>query len=283
MAPNKKSVVGFEDEAALVRTAARSLKAHAILVKAGKYRAGELKIIGPAKPPRSVSVVANVKENTDSLFRVLLLSHELREAGAKRVELIAPWIAYGRQDRVVHPGEEPAGLMVGRLLSAMFDRIITLDAHSQAFMDSYKGKLVDVIPWQTIKAKNIDLVAAPDHGAAWRASYAADALGVPFVVIEKKREGKIVKSKLPLGTKAKGARVLLVDDIADSGGTLKAAARELKKAGASQITALVTHAFGLSRLQRHLRPEIISIRAVFDHAAGKLEPEAFGMLVKAVR
>jgi len=267
----------------LVRKVAHRLKSRVFLVQAGKYQAGELKVTGPAKASKHVVVAADVWEDPDSLFRVLLISHELHHAGAKRVDLVAPWIAYGRQDRATRPGEEPAGLMVGRLLSVMYDKIVTLDAHSQAFMDSFKGKLVNVVPWMTLKPQGkVDLIAAPDRGAAWRASYAADALGVPFMVIEKKRIGGAVRSKLAPGTKVKGARVLLVDDMADSGGTLKAAARELKKAGAFSISALVTHAFDLKRLQRLMRPEIKKVDAFFDHKPRKIDPTALNSLVRSL-
>jgi len=276
-------VVGFKDEAGMVREFAKRFKAAISIVQAGKYRAGEMKLSGPAKSPRHVVVVANVWENPESLFRVLLLSHELRHAGAKKVDLVAPWIAYGRQDRATRPGEEPAGLMVGRLLSAMFDKIVTLDAHSQEFRDGFKGKLTNVIPWKDLESKDeFDLVAAPDEGATSRASYAAESLGVPFIVIEKVRHGKNVKSKLPAGTKAKGARILLVDDMADSGSTLKAAAVALKKAGARSIAATVAHAFDLCRLSRITKKDIREIDCFFDHATGTIAGDALKSLADAV-
>ena len=280
MARNDLLVVGFKDEASLVRRCAAELKARMKIIATDRYRAGELNLVGPSEAPKQVLVAANVREPAESLLRVLSLAHELRHVGAKRVVLLAPWIAYGRQDRATRPGEEPIGLMVGKLLASMFDRIVTLDAHSPAFIESFNGKLVNVLSWATLKASGVDLVAAPDHGAMERASLAADALGVPFIVIEKIRNGKRVVSKIQAGTFIKGARVLIVDDMADSGGTLKAAARALKKSGAWPLKAVVTHAFDLKRLKRQLQPEIKKVEAVFDHASGEIDPVALDYLVR---
>lgn len=265
MARNKPSVVGFKDEAPLVKRVAKLLDVKPSFVRQGKYRAGEMKLVGPAKPAREAVVAACVTESPESLLRVLSLAHELRHAGAKHLTLLAPWIAYGRQDRATHPGEEPMGLMVGKLLSSMFDRIVTLDAHSPAFVESFKGRLVNVLPWMALQAGGVDLVAAPDHGAIERASLAADALGVPFIVVEKKRSGKKTTAKLQPGTRVKGAHILMVDDMADSGGTLKAAARALKKAGASRVEAVVSHAFDASVLRKALALETESVKAYYDH------------------
>lgn len=283
MARNKPSVVGFKDEAPLVKRVAKLLDVKPSFVRQGKYRAGEMKLVGPAKPAREAVVAACVTESPESLLRVLSLAHELRHAGAKHLTLLAPWIAYGRQDRATHPGEEPMGLMVGKLLSAMFDRIVTLDAHSPEFIDSFRGKLVNVLPWRSLKASGIDLVAAPDHGAIERASFAADALGVPFIVIEKTRLGKKVSVRLPAGVEVEGARILLVDDMADSGGTLLAAAKALKKAGARSAEATVTHVFDPSGLERRLGSAVKKIRSVFDHASCTLDASALRSLTKAFR
>jgi len=279
MAPNKLSVVGFRDEAPLVRRAAKLLGAKPSFVRQGRYRAGEMKLVGPAKPAREAVVAACVGESPESLLRVLSLAHELRHAGAGRLTLLAPWIAYGRQDRATHPGEEPMGLMVGKLLSSMFDRIVTLDAHSPAFVGSFKGKLVDVLPWMAMQASGIDLVAAPDHGAIERASLAADALGVPFIVVEKKRSGKKTTAKLQPGTRVKGAHILLVDDMADSGGTLKAAARGLKRAGVASVRAVVSHAFSLALLRERLAADVAEVSAHYDHGKA-ISDSALELLTK---
>lgn len=268
----KITVVGFKDEVKLVKEVARLIGSEACLAETAKYRSGELKVMGLAKPTPLTVVAANIWEDPDVLFCVMLLAHELRYAGAKRLVLIAPWISYGRQDRATHPGEEASGIMVGKLLSAMFDKVVTLDAHSEEFIRGFKGKLVNVLPWENVQVtKKHDLIAAPDAGATSRASYAAESLGLPFIVIEKTRTGKNVKAKIPEGVELKGARILLVDDMADSGGTLKAAAVELKKARVKKISVVVTHAFDLKRLKKVLAPQTTSVIAYFDHAKGKLD------------
>lgn len=274
------TLVGFKDEAELVKRVAAKLKIRPQFADEGVYRAGEHWVKGPAKPRRRVLVVANVRESPDSIFRLHLLSFALRHAGARRVGLLAPWIAYGRQDRPSKPGDAPAGSAIGEICEDAFDKIVTLDAHSPTFIGSFDGKLVNVTPWPELTAGGFDLVAAPDRGATERASLAADAMGVPFIVIEKTRVGKKVAAKTQAGTSVKGARILLVDDMADSGGTLVAAAKALKKAGASKVAASVTHAIDLKRLKSILAAESLVVTAFFDHAGGKL---AEGLLDGMVR
>jgi ribose-phosphate pyrophosphokinase len=283
MARNKLVVIGFKDEAALVRSAARKLRARSVFAVESKFRAGEISVSESAGRARRVIVVSNVTEAPSSLFRILLLASAARTAGAQRVELLAPWIAYGRQDRPTATGEAPAGIILAKLLSHSFDRIVTLDAHSDAFMRAFRGRLVDVLQPMPSK-RSFDLVVAPDRGAKTRAAHMAKLLRVPCIVIDKRRDGEKITSRLAVRERLiKDVRVLLVDDIADSGGTLEAAACVLKTAGARSVSALLTHTVDLRALNKRLRPNVSDVSSFFDHATNKLQTSALEGLIDAMR
>ncbi|MFH1620637.1 MAG: ribose-phosphate diphosphokinase [Patescibacteria group bacterium] len=270
MKSKPRLIVGFLEERDLVEKLAKSMSLPFELALVSQYRAGEIHIKGPKKSPAEAVVFSNVDENPETFFKVLLLADSLRECGAKRIVLIAPWIAYGRQDRSTEPGEAPAGLVVARLLSDSFDRIITLDAHSLEFIKAFKGKLANMLiePDEIERTCGLpfDLVVAPDFGASHRAKRLADYTHLKYLVLKKIRHNGRVRVSFQ-GAKPDliGARILMVDDMADSGSTLAEAAKLLKKAGARSIAAFVTHAMDGEKLAKNLKPLISPVTCAYNH------------------
>ncbi len=284
----KPTVIGLSNESKLVRGIAGALKASPTIVKAKKYAAGEWTVFTPANVSSHAIVVGNVWEDPVKNFQLFLLLHAVREAGAKNVTLIAPWIAYGRQDRSVHPGEMSAGHVIAdTILATGVDEIVTLDAHSSRFIKFFRGRLTNLVPTAEIvrvgRSHRIDAVASPDRGASERARSIARKLRRPFIEIGKTRlgPGRVV-SRLISGVASK-KRVLLVDDMADSGTTLFNAAEVLRSAGATSVGAYVSHAIDLASLRKKSsRGGLDFLEAAFDHRAGKLSVP-FSFFVKARR
>ena len=104
MRPSKPLLVVFRDSAwiagALDPLQTFSLE-HA---EVSTFRSGEMRVTGPKHVPRHVLVLSDISEDPASCFRAMILAEGLRSSGARRVELLAPWIAYGRQDRTSEPG-----------------------------------------------------------------------------------------------------------------------------------------------------------------------------------
>lgn len=270
------SVLGFRDEAHLVRGIAKYVGVQPQFIRPKRYRAGEWTVFSPAYVGREAIVVGNAWEDPRRAFRLALLLHAVKEAGAKRVTLIAPWIAYGRQDRPAKKGDTAAGdVMANLLLSSGTDHVVTLDAHSPAFAAFFRGRLTSAYPLDAIAAEakraKITAVAAPDLGAKTRARLVAKRLHVPVIVVGKTRLGPgRVESRLVSGKPA-GHRVLLVDDIADTGGTLREAAKILKKNGAKSVMAYVSHAVDAAAASRRGKKHGLTwVKAAFDHATGAL-------------
>ncbi|MBI4138575.1 ribose-phosphate pyrophosphokinase [Candidatus Uhrbacteria bacterium] len=284
----KPSIIGLSNDARLVRGTARVFGAAAQIVRPKKYAAGEWTVFTPARIGTDVIVVGNVWEDPVKNFQLFLLIHAAQEAGARNVSLIAPWIAYGRQDRPAHPGEIAAGHVIADLLLATgVRRIVTLDTHSHRFETFFRDRLDNIRPTNAIvrfaRSRRITAIAAPDHGAADRAQEVARKLRLPLVQVGKKRLGPgRVTSHLVSGD-PNGARVLLVDDMADTGDTLLNAAAVLRKAGAVSVHAYVSHAFDLARLRKTMkRGGLASLNAAFDHATGVLMVP-YALFARAVR
>lgn len=180
----------------------------------------------------------------DNLMRILLLGHTLKKEGARRVRLFLPYMAYSRSDKN-KKGECWATKWLGKVLKASgFDEVITIDLHSE------RDKSVFAIPLKSIPAHEIfadvlkkygDLsVVAPDAGALPRCRALAKAIGSRRIgyLIKKRIAGKVELSKLHGKI---GERVVVYDDILDTGSTLVNCARKLKEAGVKEIITCVTH------------------------------------------
>lgn len=198
--------------------------------------------------------------------------------------LIAPWVAYGRQDRTDKAGDSPAGLVVAQILSRTFDRIVTLDAHSPAFIKAFGNRLVNVMP-ALGKMTGVDVIVAPDRGAAQRVKRLAETWKVPFVVLGKKhvKGGVVTKMAKKDRMQVRGRRALVVDDMADSGGTLKAAARILHQAGVSDIRIFVTHALNPIELRQSLKGQISGLDWAYDHEKKRLDNRFLNVISGKIR
>ncbi|MBU2509116.1 ribose-phosphate diphosphokinase [Patescibacteria group bacterium] len=271
----KFTVIGLKHEAALVRGIAKELGVNPQLVTPKKYKAGEWAVFSPADIKERVVVAGNVWEDPIETFQLSLLLKAVHVAGAKDGTLIAPWFAYGRQDRSVKKGEAPAGRVIADLiLSTEVNKVVTLDAHSKRFQDFFKGKMVNILPTdyaaEFARRKNITAVAAPDMGARDRARLLSGKLRSPFIQIKKDRlgPGKVV-SRIASG-KPKGEDVLLVDDIADTGDTLFKAAAALKDGGARSVSAYLSHTTDLKKFRAQAKKHgITHVEAAFDHKSRK--------------
>jgi len=186
------------------------------------------------------------------LVEVLLAASALRDGGAERVILIAPYLAYMRQDMAFAEGEAVSQRVIGQLLAAAFDGIVTVDphlhriAHLDEVMTGIPAIAASAAPAlvQAI-ASDLDprtILVGPDSESRPWVERIARPLGLDFLVGEKLRRGdRDVALDLPDIGKVRGRPAILIDDMISSGTTLMAAARLLHEAGAAAMEAVVTH------------------------------------------
>lgn len=203
---------------------------------------------------RQVDLVCSLVRADSVILTLLFAAAAAREQGAARVTLVAPYLGYMRQDAQFHDGEAVTSAAFARLLSAAFDRLITVDPHLHRHASL--GEIYD-IPSVTLHAAGLlgawiraeapnALVIGPDSESAQWAAEVAAAAGAPVVVLQKQRLGdREVRITFPDLSAFAGRQPVLIDDIASSGRTLAAAARELVARGfGAPVCAVVHPVFG---------------------------------------
>ncbi|WP_375204258.1 ribose-phosphate diphosphokinase [Hyphococcus sp.] len=239
-----------------------------------KFPDGESLVRAPAAA-ETVFLYCSLNDPNGKLVDLGLAASALREAGAKRLVLIAPYLCYMRQDKAFHPGEAVAQRFIGALLAQWFDRVITVEPHlhrTKTLTAIMPGIESSALPAAELLAALIRrdgevaadiLVVGPDaESQSWTSSVAA-AAGAAFMILAKHRSGDRDVSILAQETEnIAGKHVYLVDDIVSTGATLSAAASLLKRYGAARIDALVVHAlFNKADEKRMLEAGIASIRS----------------------
>ncbi|HVY79607.1 MAG TPA: ribose-phosphate diphosphokinase [Steroidobacteraceae bacterium] len=188
--------------------------------------------------------------------RLLFLVFGLRDAGARRITAVVPYLAYARKDRRTQPRDPVTTRYVAQLLeTTSLDRLLCLDVHNPAALDNAFRIHVDHFSATTLfvnhfaqRYASADVaVASPDVGGIKRVQVFRELLQaelqreVPILFIEKRRASGVVSGGTVVG-EATGRTVIVLDDLCASGGTLIRAATALREAGALEVHAAFTHA-----------------------------------------
>jgi len=212
-------------------------------VKLGEsVREADVYIVNTGCGPPGLSV--NV-----SLMELCIMIHACKIASAKRITAVIPLFPYARQDKK-DKSRAPitAKLVANMIQNSGADHVITMDLHAsqiQGFFDVPVDNLyAEPSAIHYIRQNfNIDdiIIVSPDAGGAKRATSMADRLGVDFALFHKERKKANEVSRMVLVGHAKDKIAILVDDMADTCGTICLAAQHLLEAGASKVYAIVTH------------------------------------------
>ena len=186
----------------------------------------------------------------DNLMELLISIDALRRASAKRITAVIPYFGYARQDRKPGPRTPISAKLVANLITeAGADRVLTVDLHAgqiQGFFDIPTDNLFGApVISEDIKSRHGDkdiMVVSPDVGGVVRARALAKRLdNAPLAIVDKRREQAGVSEVMNIIGDVKGRFCIMIDDIADSAGTLCNAADALKESGATDVVAYITH------------------------------------------
>ncbi|MFZ0888948.1 MAG: ribose-phosphate pyrophosphokinase-like domain-containing protein, partial [Candidatus Binataceae bacterium] len=136
-----RRLYAFEDSARFARAIARAIGAQVMAARVHRFPDRETIVRIPAPASREAILVRSLNDPNRKLVETILAADALRRAGARRVTLIAPYLPYMRQDAVFHPGEPLSQRVIGIILGASFERVLTLEAHLHRI-----ARLGDVIP-----------------------------------------------------------------------------------------------------------------------------------------
>ncbi|UZJ51992.1 hypothetical protein CBS101457_001312 [Exobasidium rhododendri] len=204
-----------------------------------------------------------------SLMELLIMIHACKTASAKRITAVIPHFFYARQDKK-DKSRAPitAKLIANMIENAGCDHVITMDLHAsqiQGFFDVPVDNLyAEPAALQYIR-EMVDcskaVIVSPDAGGAKRATSLADRLEVDFALFHKERKKANEVSRMVLVGNVKGKVAILVDDMADTCGTLELAAARLEESGAEKVIAIVTHGIlsppALERIQNSSLEKLI--------------------------
>ena len=187
----------------------------------------------------------------DAIMEQAIMIDAAKRASARSITAVCPFLGYARQDRK-SSGREPitARLIVDILASAGADRIMSVDLHAgqiQGFFDGpFDHLIARPILAEYIKkhfsAKDM-VIVSPDAGRVKSAERYGFDLGCEIAIIHKHRsstKANSVEARYLIGD-VKGKTCLITDDMADTAGTLCAAADLLAEYGAKEIYGIVTH------------------------------------------
>jgi ribose-phosphate pyrophosphokinase len=185
----------------------------------------------------------------DNLMELLVTLDALKRSSARRITAVIPYFGYARQDRKSAPRTPISAKLVANLITvAGADRVVTLDLHAgqiQGFFDIPTDNLFAAPVFvRDIKERynGSDLtMVSPDVGGVVRARAMAKRLDADLAIIDKRRERAGHSEVMNIIGEVKGRDCILVDDIVDSAGTLCNAAEALIDAGASSVSAYVSH------------------------------------------
>jgi ribose-phosphate pyrophosphokinase len=241
----------FEDEkpAALRLADAAGLAPHQI--ERHHFPDGEIQLTLPAHLPARVALLRSLHQPGEKLTELLLASPTARQLGAQHLSLVAPYLAYMRQDKAFAPGQAVSQRIVGAWLATLFDAVITVDphlhrvAHLAQAIPSVQAIALSAAPllgdWIAQQRPGAFLLGPDSESAQWITQAAANH-GLQHAVCKKVRLGdRAVSITLP-ACDLRGQAVVLLDDVASSGDTLATAAALALAAGAASVDVAVTHA-----------------------------------------
>lgn len=231
----------------------RGLQAEPVVFEMRRFPDGETYLrIDSDVQGRPVVLVCTLREPDVKLLPLLFMADTLRELGACEVGLVAPYLAYMRQDMRFRAGEALTSASFARLISARFDWLVTVDPHlhrRQSLGEIYTipTAVVHAAPLlaEWIRAHvRAPFVIGPDAESEQWVSAVATAVPCPHVVLEKVRHSDraVTVSQIPEIRRWAGYTPVLIDDIIASARTMIESVGQLRAAGHSAPICLGVHA-----------------------------------------
>jgi ribose-phosphate pyrophosphokinase len=228
-----------------------------------RFPDGETRLrIEPGAAAATSLVLATLDRPDPKLMPLLFLARLLRDCGAERVLLIAPYLAYMRQDRRFNPGEGLSAAYFADLISSHFDGLLTVDAHLHRYTDLaevYRIPAVNlhaaaaVAEWLGRQLEQPLLVGPDSESEQWVGDVARRA-GAPLVVLEKTRRGdRDVQVSPPELEPWRDHTPVLVDDIISTGRSMIATLDKLRGADLRAPLCIGVHGIFAGDAEQELR------------------------------
>lgn len=244
-----------------------------------KFSDGEIAItIGETVRGSDVFLIQSTDSPVnDNLMELLIMIDACKRASAGRITAVIPYFGYARQDRKSKPRDPISGKLVADIIAtAGADRVLTLDLHApqvQGFFNIPVDNMTGIpllAPYLIEKfgTSNPDIVVvSPDLGSVTRARKFTDKLDCPLAIVDKRRPKANVCEVMNIIGDVRGKKVILVDDMIDTAGTLVNAAQALiEVGGATEIYACASHGVlsgpAFERIENSVIKEVILLDTI---------------------
>ena len=234
-------ILGFEDSRQLAKRIAQYSRLPYNEIKINRFPDGESLITIPEEVKgRNVWIVRTLFDPNQKLVELLFAAHTCKEFKAKKVNLIAPYLCYMRQDKRFNKGEVVSSKIIARLFDEYFDGMITIDPHfhrikkmSDLFKLRGKTLTANALVADYIK-KNIKnpVIIGPDSESFQWVNSIAKKVGCRSTVMKKVRySSRRIENKFVENIDINGKSIVIVDDIISTGKTMLGAIKCVKKIG----------------------------------------------------
>jgi ribose-phosphate pyrophosphokinase len=218
----------------------------------GRFPDGEIKVqLGESVRGNDVYIIQpTCPPVNDNLMELLTLVDAVRRSSASRINAVIPYFGYARQDKQVAGREPITAKLVSTLLEAAgVERVITIDLHSRQLQGFFDIPLDMLSALRTIanhlRSGGLEdtVIVSPDTGRSEEARRLTELLGLPLAFMYKRRTSERDTQVTAVIGDVVGKRVILVDDVISTGGTLRRAVEALIDAGARpDVRIAATHA-----------------------------------------
>lgn len=204
---------------------------------------------------QSTALSSNGNQNS-RLMELFMMIDSVKRMGATKIIVVAPYLAYARQDKIFRPGESQFANVIFRMINSMgIDEFYTVDIHAPKVMEECSCKAVNIdsmkilADYITAKGAKDIVVVAPDKGAVERSKNFASHFGenIPVDFFKKERNVETGEITMEGNLSLKNKDVVIADDIIATGGTMATAIKLARKSGANKIFAVATHALLLGQ------------------------------------
>ena len=244
-----------------------------------KFSDGEISVsIGETVRGVDVFVVQSTcSPVNDNFMELLIMIDAFRRASAGRITAVMPYFGYARQDRKSKARDPISAKLCAQMLEAAgADRVLTMDLHAsqiQGFFDIPVDNLLGtsvLMPYfiDTIGKQSSEyVIVSPDLGSVTRARKFTEKLDLPLAIVDKRRQRANVSEVMNIIGDVRDKKVLLVDDMIDTAGTLCNAAKALIEiGGAKEVYACASHGVlsgpAIERIQASVLKEVYILDTV---------------------